>query len=202
VDQGQRLRRARGGVRTARRGVAAVLYLTAALAAVLDPSTLGVSLATSSVVLLTVGYRFRGDLASVASGWLLYFPLATAFTPVLGPLWSYLASGTYLAVITERLSFDNKISLVLEAPAGVDAEAKRRADLLSRTHLRRLAQVTLLVGVIAGLSLAGSLVFAEATVLILASVMLLIAVGYYATRSAPRKEIPRPQHNGTDQDSA
>lgn len=174
----------------ARRGIAALLYVTAGVAAVLDPSSVGLGLAAGCVILLTIGYRFKGDFTSVASGWLLYLPLATIFAPALGPFWSYLASGTYLAIITERLSLENQLSLPLEDPEGVDAEGKRLAGELSEYHLRRLVTVVFLVVAISGLSLAASVVFSAVTVLILASVLLFIIVGMYAMRAAARGTRP------------
>jgi hypothetical protein len=186
MGQGQRFRRARRLVILARKRIATLLYATAAAAAIFDPSYVGLGLATGCVILLTVGYRFRGDLASVASGWLLYLPLATVFGSAFGPFWSYLASGVYLAIITERLSFENQLSVALEAPAGVDAEGKRLSGELSGHHLRRLATVVFFVIVIGCLSLAASVVFSAVTILILASVMLIIVVGMYATRAAAR----------------
>lgn len=170
----------------ARRRIAALVYASAGVAALLDPSYVGLSLATGCVILLTIGYRFRGDLALVASGWLLYLPLATAFAFAFGPFWSYLVSATYLVVLTERLSFENQLSYALESPAGVDAEGKRLASQLSGIHLRRLGQVVILVVVIGGLSLAASVVFSAVTILILASVMLCIVLGIYARRAASR----------------
>ncbi|MDA4136236.1 MAG: hypothetical protein OK449_04460 [Thaumarchaeota archaeon] len=170
----------------ARKRIAALLYVTAGVAAVLDPSPVGLALATGCVILLTIGYRFRGDFASVASGWLLYLPLATVFAFAFGPFWSYLASGAYLAIVTERLSFENQLSVALEARAGVDAEGKRLADELSGRHARRLATVAFFVVLIGCLSLAASVVLSAVTVLILASVLLVIVVGMYATRAAAR----------------
>jgi hypothetical protein len=167
----------------ARKRIAALLYVTAGVAAVFDPSPVGLALATACVILLTVGYRFRGDFMSVASGWLLYLPLATIFAFAFGPFWSYLASGAYLAIVTERLSFENQLSVALEARAGVDAEGKRLSDELSGRHLRRLATVAFFVVVIGGLSLAASVVLSAVTILILASVMLVVIVGMYATRA-------------------
>jgi hypothetical protein len=174
----------------ARKRVAALLYVTAGIAAVFDPSPVGLALATGCVILLTIGYRFRGDFTSVASGWLLYLPLAAVFTLALGPFWSYLASGAYLAIVTERLSFENQLSVALEARAGVDAEGKRLADELSGRHARRLATVGFFVVVIGGISLAASVVLSAVTILILASVMLVIVVGMYATRAGSRRASP------------
>jgi hypothetical protein len=170
----------------ARKRVAAALYGTAAVAAIVDPGPLGLGLSAGSVILLTLGYRFRGDLALVASGWLLYLPLAAALAYALGPFWSYLASGAYLVAVTERLSFDNQLSVVLEAPGGIDAEGKRLSDELSANHLRRVMTVALLVIAIATLSAAASLVVSAVTVLVLASLMLFIVVGMYARRAAAR----------------
>src|SRR5271155_5733607 len=124
MDRRWRFHRAWRFLNVTRRTIAALLYLTAAASAILDPSAAGLGLATGCVVLLTIGYRFRGDFASIASGWLLYIPLATVFASPFGPFWSYLASGTYLAIITERLSLENQLSVALEAPAGLDAEVK------------------------------------------------------------------------------
>jgi hypothetical protein len=190
MDQGRRFRRARRLVILARRRIAALLYITAGVAAIFDPSYVGLGLATGCVILLTIGYHFKGDFASVASGWLLYLPLATIFTFAFGPFWSYLASGVYLAVITERLSFENQVSVALEAPAGVDAEGKRLSGELSGRHLRRLATVFFFVVVMGCLSLAASVVSSAVTILIVASVMLIISVGMYATRAGSRGARP------------
>jgi len=168
----------------ARRRVAVLLYVTAGAVAVLDPNTVGLALATASVVLLTVGYRLKRDFVSIVSGWFLYLPLAAVLFFVFGPFWSYLASGVYIAAITERLSFENQLSVVLEAPEGVDAEAKRLAADLSSHHLRRLATVLSFVAAIGILSAAVSTILSAVTILILASVMVLIALGMYAVRSA------------------
>jgi hypothetical protein len=177
----------------ARRRIAALLYVTAGVAAILDPSPVGLGLATGCVILLTIGYRFKGDFTSIASGWLLYLPLATVFAFAFGPFWSYLASGAYLAIITERLSFENQLSVALEAPAGVDAEGKRLSGELSGHHVRRLVTVVFLVVAIGCLSLAASVVLSAVTILILASVMLLIVVGMYATRATARGAGPAQQ---------
>jgi len=174
----------------ARRSIAALMYGTAGLTAILDPTPVGLGLAVASVVFLTIGYRYNADFALVASGWLLYLPLATIFSPALGAFWSYMVSGTYLAVVTERLSFENQLSLALEGPSGVDAEAKRLSSELSSRHLRRLTEVIFFVFVISILSAAVSLVISEVDILILASVMLFIAVGLYARRAATRSSGP------------
>ena len=174
----------------ARRRIAALTYVTAGLTAVLDPTPEGLGLAAACVVLLTVGYRYSGDFALVASGWLLYLPLAAILSPALGTFWSYMVSGTYLAVVTERLSFENQLSIALEGSSGVDAEVKRLSSELSAYHLRRLTQVVSFVFVISILSLAVSLVLSEVDILILASVMLFIVVGLYARRAATRSSGP------------
>lgn len=173
-----------------RKSLAAVVYATAAVAAVAYPAPLSLGLVAACTLLLSAGYRFRHDFLLVFSGWLLYIPLATALWPLLGEFWAYLAVGTYLAVITERLSFEDQLSSAIEDPGGVDAESKRRAKALSRAHMRRLAQVAGLVGAVAVLTAVGSLFFTAVDALVVAAAALLIAVGLYATQVERMRRIP------------
>jgi len=169
-----------------RKGIAALLYLLAALCAVLNPTTIGLALAITCVFLLTVGYRFRVDFALVLSGWFLYLPLAGILSALFGPFWSFLASGTIVVVVTERLSFQNQLSFVLENPVVIDTEVKRLAEELSRAHAKRLTQAVALVTTIGILSAIGALVFSAVYVLMLSSVLIMVAIGFYATHTTIR----------------
>jgi hypothetical protein len=190
VERGQRVRRTPEAVRLARGALNAVLLATACGVAVLDPTYLGLGLAAGCLVLVALGSHFHGDFAFVAGGWLLYFPLAAVMAYALGPFWSYLAAGTYLAILTERLSFESQLSKAIGTAAGVDSEGERLADRLSVHHLRRLMSVAGVVAAIGFVSLAASVVLAAVDVLIVASLLIIIVVGIYAAaagRTANRK---------------
>lgn len=169
-----------------RKGTAALLYFIAALCVVLYPTTIGFALTIGCVTLLTLGYRFRVDFALVLSGWFLYFPLAAVLSIFFGQFWSFLASGTVLVMITERLSFQNQLSFALESSVVIDTEVKRLAEEISGMHARRLIQLVILVTIIGVLSALGALLFSTVSVLILASVLILIIFGIYATRPSIR----------------
>ncbi|HXW36590.1 MAG TPA: hypothetical protein VEJ36_01620 [Nitrososphaerales archaeon] len=179
-----------------RRRVAAILYVTAGAVAALETSPLWWLLVTGCVATLTLGYRYRSDLLLVVSGWFLYFPMAMSMAPIFGGFWCYLAAGTLLAVISERLSFENRLSLAVESQGGVDSESKQRADELSGTHLRRLEELVAVVAALACGSVVLSLFVSAVIVLILSSVLLLVAVGLYANRLASNAQ-PRDGREAT-----
>lgn len=179
----------------ARRELTAVLLATAGVVAVLDSSYIGLGLAAGCAALVAIGHRFHGDFSLVVAGWLLYFPFATILTYALGPFWSFLAAGAYIAILTERLSFESQLSAALEAAPGVDSEGKRLANVLSRNHLRRLETVAGVVALIAFLSLAASLISTAVDTLVVTSLLLIIVVGIYAAR-AGRGTSPRSSNSG------
>lgn len=167
-----------------RRTLAGLTYAVAAIVAFLDPSYLGLGFSAACTLVLTFGYRYRGDFMLVASGWLLYLPLATVLYPVFGVFWSYLVAGSLLAILTERLSFENQTSYVLEAPKGIDHESRKLAAELSGKHLRRLVTVASFAASIVVLSSVVSLIISAVTVLVFGSVILLVIIAVYAWRGA------------------
>jgi hypothetical protein len=167
-----------------RRVLASLTYALAAAVALLDPNYLGLGFSAACAVVLTLGYRYRGDFMLVASGWLLYLPLSAVLYPAFGDFWSYLVAGSILAILTERMSFENQMSRVLEAPKGIDYESRRLAGELSRSHLRRLLMVASFTVGVAIVSSVVSFVVSAVTFLIFGSVMLLVLVAVYAWRGA------------------
>lgn len=176
-----------------RRILAGLTYALAASVALLDPSYLGLGFSAACALVLTFGYRYRGEFMLVASGWLLYLPLSAILYPAFGDFWSYLVAGSVLAILTERLSFENQIAYVLEAPKGIDYESRRLVGELSRGHLRRLVTVVFFAVIVAIVSSIASLALSAVTLLILGSVVLLVVIAIYAWRGA---QGPSPSVDG------
>jgi len=163
-----------------RRGLTALLLVSGALAALLDPSAPVVALVAVSVVALTYGYSRRSEAAVLASGWLLYVPLSLVLLPYLGGIWSFLAVAIYVSAVIERLSFECELSEVLESPTGLDAEARSLAGRLSERELLRVLELIALSAGVGAVS--ASLVGANTNVSVLTTVtlMLFLATAAYA----------------------
>ncbi len=163
------------------------MYLIALSSALITETPLVIALASASVIAVSLGYRYRNVLATFAAGWALYFPLAVAFSLVLGPIPSYLASALVVTVLPERLSFDSELSLVLEAPMGVDAEALSLAGRLSSTHSKRVGEFLLVVAVVFAASVPlARLTPTVAVVMSVAVVLMFAAYGYVRRGSLDR----------------
>jgi hypothetical protein len=162
-----------------RRLLAAVIYAIGLATALVFETPLILALVSFSVVSLTVGYRYRSALATFTAGWLLYYPLALTLVFLLGPVAAYLAAGVAVTALSERLSFENELSLVVEAPTVVDAEALGLANRLAAAHTKKLAQFLLVVVVVfaASVPLAG-LTPTAAVVMSVAVILMFVTYAY------------------------
>jgi hypothetical protein len=164
------------------RALAVLLLCTGALAAVIIWNPLATFMVGACTVALLVGFRWKRGLPTLAGGWLLYPPLAVALTKFIPAFWSYLASGLFIIVVSERLIFEYEVSLVLESPVGVDAEARSLVSELSKAHAKKMsAYVALAVAVMAA-SAAVSDTTHYASELIAATLFLIIIIAIYVTR--------------------
>lgn len=161
---------------------AMILLLAAGAAAVASWGILASLLAASCAASLMAGLTWKRVMPTLLAGCLLYPVLAVALARVLPPAWSVFASGLFVIVVCERLTFEYELSVVLESPTGIDEEARSRASEISRAHARRMSlYIVLAVLVIAG-SAAASAFTVYASELIAAAMLLMLTVLVYATR--------------------
>jgi hypothetical protein len=164
------------------RPLAIILLLAAAAAAVVSWNPLVSLLVAAGAASLLLGFVWKRALPTLIAGLLLYPPLALALIKALPASWSYLASGLFVIVVCERMTFEYDLSSALGSPTGIDAEARSLASEVSRAHARRVYQYSFL----AGLVIAGSVVASGFTVyapeLIAAAILLMVAILVYATR--------------------
>jgi len=164
------------------RPYAAILLVASAASAVVAWNVLATLVIGASTAALLVGLRWRRVGPTLAAGWLLYLPMAVALARFFPAAWSYLAAGLFAVVVPERMAFEYDVSEALESPTGVDAEAKSSAVRLSKAHGRAVSiYASLALGVMVVSSLVAGLA-SYASVLITATVLLILAVLIYATR--------------------
>ena len=165
------------------RPYAIVLLFAAATAAVVSWNSLASTLVAACTACLLVGFVWRRILPTLLAGVLLYPALALAMkTAALSAAWSCLASGLFVIVVCERMTFEYDASEVLGSSTGVDAEARSLVSEVSRAHARKLVlYVTLASLVIAGSALVSTFTV-YASVLVAAAMLLMLAVLAYATR--------------------
>ena len=164
------------------RQVAVVYLIVAVAAAVASNSALGLGLVVSSLVALLVGYRRRIPLSAAAAGLLLYYPLALAFGRLAPGVWGYLGSSVILIPLSERLSFEYRMSAAQKAPLGMDEESRSLAAGLARTHGEKLAWYVGAAAAVSALSLAASALTPYWVLLVAGSVLLLFALWAYGRR--------------------
>jgi len=161
---------------------AALLLFAAAAAAVVLWTASATIVVGACVVVLFIGFRWKRVVLTMLSGWFLYVPLASALAKVLPAAWSYLASGLFVIVVSERLVFEYETSAVLVSRTGVDGEARSLISEVSRAHRRRLSvYVALSAGVMAA-SLVVAGLTSYASELIAATILLMLVTMVYATR--------------------
>jgi len=162
-----------------RRLLAAAMYAVALFTALVFETPLVFVLVSVSVVSLTVGYRYHSALATFVAGWLVYYPLALVLELLLGPVAAFLAAAAAVTTLSERLGFENELSLVVEAPMGVDTEALGLANRLSAAHMKKLAEFLLIVLAVFVVSvpLAG-LTPTAAVVMSVAVILMFVAYAY------------------------
>lgn len=164
------------------RSLTVVLVLVASAAAVVVWNPLASILVAVCAISLLVGLAWKMVLPTLLAGCLLYPVLAVALTGVFSATWSFLASGLFVIVVCERMTFEYELSTVLESPTGIDAEARSQALEVSRAHIRKIS----LYVALAALVIAGSWTVSAFTVyaseLIAATMLLMLVVLVYATR--------------------
>ena len=158
------------------------MILLLAAAAVVSWSKLASVVVVACAVSLLVGFMWKKPLPTLLAGLLLYSPLAEALATVFPVTWSYLASGLFVIVICERMTFEYDVSAVLGSPSGIDAEARSLASEVSRAHARRVLLYVALVALVIAGSAVVSAFTAYASVLITAAMLLMLVVLVYATR--------------------
>jgi len=161
---------------------AMIMLLAAAAAAAVSWNPLASLLVAACLGSLLAGFVWKKVLPTLLSGCLLYPALAMALTRLLPATWSYLASGLFIIVICEMVTFEYAMSSVVGAPTGIDAEAKSSASEVSRAHTKKIS----LYVALAALVIAGSAVASGFTVyaseLIAAAMLLMLVILVYATR--------------------
>ena len=164
------------------RPFAIILLLAAAAAAVASWNTLVSVLAAASTASLLAGTARKRVMPTLLAGLLLYPALAVALTRVLPAAWSCFASGLFLIVVCERMTFEYEVSAVLECPTGVDAEARSLVSAVSRAHTKRMSIYVALAALVVAGSAAASAFTVYASELIVAAMLLMLVVLVYATR--------------------
>lgn len=164
------------------RPYALILLLAAAASSVVSWNFLTSALAGACAASLLAGLAWKKAMPTLLAGCLVYPVLGVTLARVLPVAWSFLASGLFLIVVCERITFEYEVSEVLESPTGVDAEARSRASEVSKSHARKMAQFVAL----AALVMAGSAIVSAfsiyASVLVAAAILLVLVVLVYATR--------------------
>lgn len=159
--------------------LAALFYGLALVSAFLVETPLTVTLAAVSAACLTAGYRFRLDLPLFAAGSFLFYPLSLALWAGVGPAGGFLLSATAVTALSERLSFENDLSSVTDAPLGVDAETLRLASELSSAHWKRLGGLAVVTLAVVSASVLLSRTTVSVAILISASLIMMFAVYAY-----------------------
>lgn len=164
------------------RPYAMILLLAAVAAAVVLRSPLASVMVVACTASLLVGFVWKRPMPTLLAGLLLYPPLAVALTRVLPIAWSFLASGLFVIVVCEKMTFEYEVSAVLESPTGVDAEARSRVSEVSRAHARKMSMYVALAALVIAGSAAISAFTVYAPELIVAAMLLMLVVLVYATR--------------------
>ena len=164
------------------RPFAIILLLAAAAAAAVSWDPLVSVMVAACTVSLLVGIVWKRVMPTLLAGLLLYPDLAMALARVLPATWSYLASGLFVIVICERMTFEYEMSAVLESPTGVDAEARSLVSEVSRAHTKKMSMYIALAAFVITGSAAASAFTVYASELIAAAMLLMLVVLVYSTR--------------------
>jgi len=161
----------------------AVVYLAVAVvAAVASSDPLGLALVALSLIALLVGYRRKISVSTAATGLLLYYPLALAFGRVTPGGWGYVASSVVLIPLSEKLSFEYRMSSAQKAPLGMDEESRSLAAGLAKSHGVKLLWYVGAAAATSALSVVASVLTSYWIILVAASVLLLFALWAYSRR--------------------
>lgn len=164
------------------RPYAVTMLLAAAAAAVVSWNPLASVMAGACAAFLVAGVVWKRVLPTLLAGVLLYPPLAMALTRLLPPAWSCLASGLFVIVDCERITFEYETSAMLGSPTGIDTEARSLVSEVSRAHTRKVFQYVALAALVIAGSVAASAFTVYASELIAAAMLLVLAIFVYATR--------------------
>jgi hypothetical protein len=161
----------------------AVAYLAVAVAAAISSnSPVGLALVAFSLVALLLGYRRRVPFSTAAAGLLLYYPLAGGFGRLVPGGWGYIASAVLLIPLSERLSFEYRMSSAMKTPLGMDEESRSLSAGLSKSHVEGLVRYVVAAVGVTALSVAASILTPYWTLLVGGSVLLVFALWAYARR--------------------
>jgi hypothetical protein len=164
------------------RPFAITLLGTSAVAAVVSWNFLASLVVAACGTSLVVGFVWKRVLPTLIAGLLLYPVLAVALTTVLPATWSYLASGLFVIVLCERLTFEYDASRVLESPTGIDAETRSLVSQVSRAHTKKMFTYIALAALVVAGSAVASTYTVRASELIAAAMLLFLVVLIYAIR--------------------
>ncbi|MGD0395741.1 MAG: hypothetical protein ABSB26_02365 [Nitrososphaerales archaeon] len=164
------------------RPFAMILLLAAVVAAVVSSNALATVMVAACTASLVVGFAWKRVMPTLLAGLFLYPALAVALTTVLPTALSYLASGLFVIVICERMTFEYDVSTVLGSPTGIDAEARSLVSEVSRAHTRKMSLYVALAALVIAGSATTSTFTAYAWVLVAAAMLLVLVVLVYATR--------------------
>jgi len=164
------------------RPFAVTMLLAAAAAAVISWNSLGSVMVGACAASLVAGFVWKRVLPTLLAGLLLYPPLAMALTSLLPPAWSCLASGLFVIVVCERMTFEYEASAMLGSPTGIDAEARSLVSEVSRAHTRKVFLYIALAALVIAGSAAATAFTVYASELIAAAMLLVLAIFVYATR--------------------
>ncbi len=164
------------------RPYAMVLLLATTAAAVASWDFLMSVLAAVCAASLLAGLVWKRVLPTLFAGCLLYPVLAVALTRVFPATWSFLASGLFVIVVCERMTFEYDVSMVVESPTGVNAETKSWVSEVSRAHTRKMSRYVALAALVIAGAAAASASTVYASELVAAAMLLMLVVLVYATR--------------------
>lgn len=163
--------------------VLAVAYLGAAAAsAIALASVAGLALVAVSLVSLIVGYLRKAPISTAVAGLALYYPLAVVLGHVIPMEWNYVASATLLILLSEKLSFEYRLSTSMQVPLGVDEESRMLAARLSSAHSVKLLWFASAAVAVSAASILASVFSPYIPVLITACVLLVLALWVYTHR--------------------
>jgi hypothetical protein len=183
MDSGQRIHRSREEDQAvSARPFAMIVLFAATAAAVVSWDPLMSVMVAACAASILAGFVEKRVLPTLFAGCLLYPALAVALTRVFPATWSCLASGLFVIVICERMTFEYEVSTVLESPAGVDTEARALASEISRAHTKKMSLYVALAALVIAGSAAASAFTVYASELIAAAMLLMFVVLVYATR--------------------
>ena len=131
---------------------------------------------------LVVGFVWRRVLPTLLAGLLLYPALAIALARVFPVALSFLASGLFVIVACEKLTFEYDVSAVLGSQTGIDTETRSLASEVSKAHTKKILVYVALAAIIMVSSAVVSDLTVYAPELTAAAILLFLTIYIYVTR--------------------